>query len=140
MSDMDKIRFTSDSRGVAAVEFAFIAPIMLLLMFGIICFSVVFSTYNAVQQLAAEAARAGLAGLSATEQNQLAQNYVTSMAGNYPFINVSQLTVTTASQATTFQVTISYNMSGSFFWTLGGFMTSSAPEITRSAAIQLGGF
>ena len=133
-------RFRDHDSGTSAVEFALISPIFIVLLLGIICFSAVLSTYNAVQQIAAEAARAALPGLSAAEQSQLAQNYVTSVIGNYGLLDPSKLTVSTSAQATTFTVTATYNMSGSFFMTLGGFLVTASPLIIRSAAIQTGGF
>ena len=126
--------------GTAAVEFAIITPIVVVLLLGIICFSCVFSMYSAVQQIAAEAARAALPGLSATEQNQLAQNYAAGVIGSYGLLDPSKLTLATSAHATTFTVTATYDMSGSFFMAVGGFLVSASPLIVRSAAIQTGGF
>lgn len=132
--------FTLDQAAVSAVEFAFIAPVFILLMLGIVCFGVLFGTYNGVEQLAAESARAAVAGLSAAERTQLAQNYVAANVGAYGFLNPTDVTVTTSSQTTTFQVTINYDMSQSFIFKLGAPFLTVNPTITRSAAIQNGGF
>jgi Flp pilus assembly protein TadG len=132
--------FAADRAGASAVEFAFVAPVFILLMLGIVCFGVLFGTYNGVEQLAAESARAAVAGLSAAERTQLAQNYVTANVGAYGFLNPADVTVTTSSQTTTFQVTINYDMSQSFIFKLGATFLTVNPTITRSAAIQNGGF
>ncbi len=133
-------QFTADRAGTSAIEFAFVAPVFILLMLGIVCFGVLFGTYNGVEQLAAELARAAVAGLSAAERGQLAQNYVSANVGAYGFLNPSDVTVTTSSQATTFQVTIAYDMSQSFIFKIGNTFLTVNPTITRSAAIQNGGF
>lgn len=129
----------ADRAAVSAVEFALVAPVFILLMLGIVCFGILFGAYNAVQQLAAESARASVAGLSATERNQIAQTYVASTVGAYGFLDPTKLTVTTASQTTTFQVTITYDMSQSIVFRLGNILSPVNPTITRSAAIQNGG-
>jgi Flp pilus assembly protein TadG len=133
-------RAVGDCEGATAVEFALIAPAMILLFLGIIVFSLVLSTYSALQQIAAEAARAALPGQTATQQAQLASQYVSGVVGNYSFINPAQLTVATSTTSTTFGVSLTYNASGSFFSTFGASVVSVPIVITRSATIQLSGF
>ncbi len=129
-----------ENRGVAAVEFAIIAPLFFLIFFGIICFAILFGTYNAVQQISADAARAAIAGLTATEQASLAQSYVSSIVSSYGFIDPTKVTVTTASNTNTFSVTVSYDMSNSYIFKLGNVLNSASPIIARTAAIQTGGY
>jgi Flp pilus assembly protein TadG len=129
-----------EERGAAAVEFAIIAPLFLLMLFGIICFAMLFGTYNAVQQMSADAARAALAGLTATEQASLAQSYVSNIVSSYGFIDPTKITVSTNSSTNTFSVTISYDMSNSYIFKFGGVLSSASPIVTRTAAIQTGGY
>lgn len=74
-----------DERGTALVEFALIAPLLFLLLFGIIDFGRALNYYNQVTQLAGQGARAavvnrnpdGTAITSGTSlQQQLATQYV----------------------------------------------------------------
>src|SRR3546814_18834761 len=51
--------------GVAAIEFALIAPIFLLLMFGIVVYGFYFGTFIALANAASEGARASFAGITA---------------------------------------------------------------------------
>lgn len=129
-----------DQRAVSAVEFALIAPVLILLVFGIVSFGTILATYNGVQQLAAEAARSSIAGLSNAERAQLAQAYVTQNVKAYPFIDPNKVQVTTSSQSMTFQVTVAYDMSGSYVFTLGKLIPLVTPVVQRSAAIQFGGY
>jgi Flp pilus assembly protein TadG len=50
--------FGRDERGTALVEFALIAPLLFLLLFGIIDFGRALNYYNQVTQLAGQGARA----------------------------------------------------------------------------------
>ncbi len=133
-------RAACDCDGAAAVEFALVAPAMLLLFAGIVAFSFVLSTYSALQEVASDAARAAIAGLTASQQAQYASQYVFSAIGSYSFIDATQVTVATSATASTFQVTVSYNASNSFFSNLPSALISSPVIITRSATVQLSGF
>ncbi|WP_185984406.1 TadE/TadG family type IV pilus assembly protein [Aureimonas mangrovi] len=48
-----KARFTSDTRGVAAIEFAFIAPLLILILFGCISFFQFYRTGLALDRATA---------------------------------------------------------------------------------------
>jgi Flp pilus assembly protein TadG len=56
MKSIRLVRALADCRGVAAVEFAFIAPVMILVAFGVIELADVYSCYSKVQAMAATAA------------------------------------------------------------------------------------
>jgi Flp pilus assembly protein TadG len=51
-------RLTRSERGTAVVEFALIAPLLFLLVFGIIEFARILNAYNDITQLAGQGARA----------------------------------------------------------------------------------
>ncbi len=140
--DIETARFGDNKEGVSAVEFALVAPIFLALVFGIICFSTLMSTYNGVQQLVAEAARAAVAGISDTERDQIARDFVGANASGYPFIDPAKLQVTTTSNAAsaTFQVAVSYDMSDSFVYRFGDLLPLPQPVFQRSSVIQRGGY
>jgi Flp pilus assembly protein TadG len=76
--------FRRDQRGTALVEFALIAPLLFLLLFGIIDFGRALDYYNQVTQLAGQGARAAVVnrnpdGTAITSgsslQNQLVTQY-----------------------------------------------------------------
>jgi Flp pilus assembly protein TadG len=62
--------------GSSAVEFALVAPMLLLLFAGIAVFGICLGAANNLRQIAAEAARASVAGITDTERATLAQNTV----------------------------------------------------------------
>lgn len=134
---------TRCGRATSAVEFALIVPVFLAMLLGIVVFGSYLAAVHGVQQLAAEAARSSIAGLSETERGTLARNYVTSNAASYPLITADHLTVTAAtsgSDANVFVVTVNYDASGMFIYALPAFVPQPPSAIVRSAAIPRGGY
>jgi Flp pilus assembly protein TadG len=115
-------------------------PLFLVLVFGIVVFGAYLTMVHSVQQLAAEAARSSVAGLSESERVSIAENYVTANAGSYPLLQPSHLTVSAATSGSdVFVVTVNYDASGNFIYTLP-FVPAPPATIVRSAAIPFGGF
>ena len=136
-------RFSRASDGASAVEFALILPVFLAIVFGIVVFGAYLAVVHGVQQLAAEAARSSVAGLSESERSQLANNYVATNAASYILIDPSHLTVdaaTSASDANVFTVTVRYDASGMFIYSLPSFVPSPPTTVVRMAAIPRGGY
>jgi Flp pilus assembly protein TadG len=134
-------KFIACRRGVAAVEFAMLFPVFLTLVFGIVIFGSYLAMIHGVQQLAAEAARSSVAGLSESERSSLAASYVTANVGTYPLIIPSKISVNaaTGSDPNVFVVTVSYDASTMFIYSLP-FVPAPPSTIIRSAAIPYGGF
>jgi Flp pilus assembly protein TadG len=136
------LRFLSCRRGASAVEFAMLLPVFLTMVFGIVVFGSYLAVVHGLQQLAAEAARSSIAGMSATERASLASSYVSANVGTYPLIaanNVSVNAAASASNPNVFIVTVSYNAAGMFLFSLP-FVPTPPTTIVRSAAIPFGGF
>ncbi|MGM4990328.1 TadE/TadG family type IV pilus assembly protein [Tardiphaga sp. 215_C5_N2_1] len=135
-------KLLSCRRGSSAVEFAMLLPVFLSIVFGIVVFGSYFAVVHGVQQLAAEAARSSVAGLTETERGSIASTYVTSNAATYPLINASKLSVnaaTSSSNANVFVVTVNYDASTMFIYSLP-FVPMPPSQVSRSAAIPYGGF
>jgi Flp pilus assembly protein TadG len=135
--------FPRCTRATSAVEFALVMPLFLMLVFGIVVYGSYLAVVHGVQQLAAEAARSSIAGLTETERSSLAQSYVTTNAASYPLIVPTNLAVnaaTSASDANVFVVTVNYNAAGMFIFSLPTFVPAPATQISRSAAIPRGGY
>jgi Flp pilus assembly protein TadG len=136
-------RFRRARSGAAAVEFALILPAFLAILFGIVVFGSYLAVVHGVQQLAAEAARASVAGLSETERSALANSYVTANAGSYALIDPSHLAIdaaTSASDANVFTVTVRYDASDMFIYSLPSFVPSPPSTVARAAALPRGGY
>ncbi|MBR0751843.1 pilus assembly protein [Bradyrhizobium jicamae] len=135
-------KFIPCRSGASAVEFALMLPLFLAIIFGIVVFGSYLAMVHGVQQLAAEAARSSVAGISDTERNSLATNYVATNAATYPLIVPSNLSVNAAPSSgnpNVYVVTVNYNASGMFIYSLP-FVPAPPTTIVRSAAIQYGGF
>ena len=63
------MRRVGEERGASAVEFAIIASLLLLILFGTITFGIIFNRYQGLQSAAREGARGG--ALSATNRDQI---------------------------------------------------------------------
>jgi Flp pilus assembly protein TadG len=136
------IKLLSCRRGASAVEFAMLLPIFLSLVFGIVVFGSYLAVVHGLQQLAAEAARSSIAGMSSSERSNIATSYVSANIGTYPLISANNVSVSAAvsgSDPNVFVVTVSYNASGMFLYSLP-FVPTPPSTIIRSAAIPFGGF
>jgi Flp pilus assembly protein TadG len=135
--------FFKDRRAVAAVEFALVFPLFIAVVFGIIVFGSYLVVVHGVQQLAAEAARSSIAGLTDSERASLAQSYVTTNLSYYPLISPSRVSVSAAPSSgdgNVFVVTVQYDDSNSLIYLLPQFIPTPSPTIVESAAIPRGGF
>ena len=134
-------RWRSDCHGTAAVEFAFVAPLFVTLMLGIVAFGSVISVNNGLQQIVAEAARASIGGLSDSERDGLARASISNNVRSYAFIDPTKMTVSTADPTSnSFQVSVTYDMSTLIAYHLLNFLPLPPPLVTRQAVVQRGGF
>ena len=132
-----------DRSGVAAIEFAIVGPLFFMVLLGVLTFAIYFGTVHSVQQLAAEAARATVQGLTDSERTALAQTQVTSSVGSYPLIDPNYLTVSAAASpndANLFNVSISYDASRSIVFAFEGLIPMPPKTIARSAIVRRGGY
>jgi Flp pilus assembly protein TadG len=89
-------RFASDTRGQELVEFAFILPILMMLLMGIFYLGRAISVYEALGRAAREGARVALAPSCATcgdANNYTAANTVVNNALTSASLNTSNATI-----------------------------------------------
>jgi len=130
-------------RASIAVEFALVLPLFLLIVFGVVIFGSYLAVVHGVQQLAAEAARSSIAGLTDAERGALARAYVDSSANSYPLIAPERLTIESGSSpgnTDVYVVTVGYDASPMFIYALPSFVPVPPSQIRRAAAIQRGGY
>jgi Flp pilus assembly protein TadG len=134
-------RLRKNNEGAAALEFAIVAPLFFLTIFTMIGYGIYLSASHAIQQIAADAARTAVAGLSQTERKSLANTFIQSATLDYAFINKDKLTVDVEddlSNLNQFTVTIAYDSSELPIWKLFSFALPDE-QIKRYATIRLGG-
>lgn len=129
-------------RGVAALEFALVAPVLLMLAFGIIVYSIYFTAVIGVRQAAAEGARAAVAGLSSTERASLAQTRAQQVLAGYGSLlgEITPVVTTAVDTAGTFKVTVSYDLTGSPIMRYGGIVPLPENTVAASVLVTNGGY
>lgn len=136
-------RLICDRTATSAVEFAFVAPVLLLMTFGIIGYGYVLGIYHGIQQIASEAARASVSGLNDAERARIARDFVVAHASSYAFIDPARIRVTTSQSPApqqVFEVAVVYDMSDSLFSSLSSLVSLPPPLVERRAVIQRGGY
>lgn len=128
--------------GGAAIEFAILAPIFLLFLFGLIAYGIYFGASHSIGQLSADAARVALAGLTETERRTLVSNFITRNANGYMFVDRQRITVDahdSTVDGTQFVVSVSYDAENLPIWNLMSGLPLPRTTILRQSTIRIGG-
>lgn len=139
---VDESRFLSDKKGGSAVEFALILPVFVLILFGLVAYGIYFGAANSVQQLAADAARASIAGLDEDERRKLAASYIHDNASGYMLLDGDYISVDVTSgrrSRSQFDVSISYDADRLPIWNMRIPLPLPGKVIRRSSTIRIGG-
>ncbi|MBD3832973.1 MAG: pilus assembly protein [Brevundimonas sp.] len=132
-------RFRRDRRGVAAIEFAIVAPLLIMMMFGMIMYGSWFWMAHSVQSMASEGARAAIAGLDPAEREQLARAFVGLQVGDLG-LDSAKAAVEVESTPNVIRVNIAYDASDHPLMALSGLIPSPPKIIRRTAVVRLGGY
>ncbi len=138
---MNMARIVRNRSGSAAVEFAIVAPVFILVLLTMIAYGIYLTAAYAVQQVAADAARTAIAGINRTERETLARNFVDRSALNYAFLDKRRVNVSVGSDPVNinqFTVTVEYDATELPIWSL---YTFALPDktIRRFSTIRIGG-
>ncbi|NML90868.1 pilus assembly protein [Sphingobium sp. TB-6] len=136
-------RLLACERGLAALEFALLAPALLMLVFAIILYSFYFAALMGVRHAAVEGARAAVAGLSTTERTSLAQSRAQAVINGYGTLLAAGggPVVTAGADATgTFRVRVSYNMSGSPMMRYAALVPMPSATVSASIIVTNGSY
>jgi Flp pilus assembly protein TadG len=98
--------------GVVALEFALMAPLMLVVLLGAVAFAIHFAILVALIHAASEGARASISGLTDADRQTAAQARVGQVFTSYGAMLPSSQTSVTSQAGTvagTYQVTVTYN-------------------------------
>ena len=125
--------------GAAAVEFALVGPILILLLIAIVAYGGWFLMAQSVQALASEGARAAIGGLDAAEREGLARREV-SEAVRGVALKPDQTTIEVMEDAGRLRVVVVYDASDSLIMVLGGMLPRPPSVIRRSAVIHVGDY
>lgn len=133
-------RLVNDRRATSAVEFALIAPFLLLLVAGILAYGSLFATSLSLQQLAAETARATIGGLNDDERETLAQSHLNATAGGFPLLRADHVTFefNEGSGSNLSKVTLRYDLTGHPAYVLENLIPLPASPLVYSLAVTDG--
>ncbi len=131
---------TRDKRGVAAVEFAMIAPPLAMLAFGILQYGVYFGVSHSMQQLTNDAARTAVAGLTRAERQQLVTDLVTTHAKDFGFVRKDRIGTAVSDEAGEIVVRTTYDASYLPIFALDGLVPMPSSKIETRASVRIGGF
>jgi Flp pilus assembly protein TadG len=130
--------FLGNRKGASAVEFAIIAPFLLLLVSAIIAYGSLFATSLSLQQLGAEAARATIGGLTDTERENLAQVRINELASSYPLLRADRLSFEFNDSAGNSAVRLSYVTTDHPAYVLKGLIPLPPSPLVYSMAVTDG--
>lgn len=133
-------RIGADRTGAAALEFALIGPLIVALFMGIVSYGGYFWLGHSVQQMANDAARASIAGLTDEERETLALESLAAAAVASGALRAERLNVEVARTADYVTVEVAYDAHGSIFWAFDKLIPMPSPRLARTATIRMGGF
>lgn len=135
----DGARYGRDTRGNAAVEFAIVGPVLVLLLMGIFTYGGYFLTAHTVQQMANDAARSAIAGLDDEERLMLARESALASLSSQVHMRGAIADLQLRREGANIAVNVTYDASEDLYWSFESLLPVPAPQISRTATIRLGG-
>lgn len=132
------IALAQDRRGTALIEFALLLPFLMTMLVGMVAFGEYFLIAHGTQQLANDAARATLSGLTASERARIARDTVSQGADMIGLVSPDRITTSVTEVSNRITVTVQVDTSGVPL--LGNqFVPMPSHLIRRSAGAHPGG-
>jgi Flp pilus assembly protein TadG len=131
-----------DCRGTAAIEFAILTPVFLLLLTGMVAYGIYFGAAHSLSQLAADAARTAIAGLDAAERDLLVEQFLDANAGDYMLIDRRRLSHSIGDKPgdpNQYLVTLVYDTAHLPIWALSPPLPLPSQTIAYSSTVRRGG-
>ncbi|GHD06185.1 TadE/TadG family type IV pilus assembly protein [Tianweitania populi] len=135
-------RLFACNKGTAAVEFALLSPLYIMLLMGLIAYGIYIAAAHSVQQIAADAARIAVAGMDDAERQKLVTDFVSGHSQGYAFVKPEKLTVVVSQPAAGseyFVVTLTYDAGELPIWQLATNLPLPQTAIIRQSVVRIGG-
>lgn len=125
------------TEGASAVEFALVVPIFFSLVFGIIVYGSYFASLSIINEIAFEAARASVTGLTDAERASLATSRATTLVSAYgAILNTESVSVSAVPAGTgVFAVTVTHEFDAFGIGAFSAFLPM--PPAEQSATVQM---
>lgn len=134
------LSFSSARTGSAAVEFALMGPLFFFLLVGLVVYGGWFWMAQGVQNLAAEGARAAIAGLDPDERIRLARGSVSDNLEGDALLSADAVQVAVQTDAGAIRVVVTYDASTHPLMALAGLVPTPPRTIERQAVVRTGGY
>ena len=136
------IRFLHGDQGTSAIEFALVVPIFLTLTFGVIVYGAYFASLGVVQQIAYEAARASVTGLTDAERQSLATARASALVASYGgLLNTPTVTINAVSTgAGSFAVTVTQQFDALGLGNISGILPMPPAQQSATVEVARGGY
>ncbi len=135
MQNIGRIR-CGNRDGVAAIEFAIVGPVFILLLVGMIVYGGWFWMAHSVQAAVSEGARAAVAGLDAAEREQLAVSVVRTQLKDLG-LKATDAAVAVRAEPGVVRVEVAYDAARHPLMALAPLTVSPPQTIRRSAVIRV---
>ncbi|WP_312796188.1 TadE/TadG family type IV pilus assembly protein [Tianweitania sp.] len=135
-------RLFACNKGTAAVEFALLSPLYIMLLMGLIAYGIYIAAAHSVQQIAADAARIAVAGMDDAERQKLVTDFVSGHSQGYAFVKPEKLIVVVSQPAAGseyFVVTLTYDAGELPIWQLATNLPLPQTAIIRQSVVRIGG-
>lgn len=129
-------RLASDTTGAVLIEAAFVVPILVVLLAGVVSYAMYFMAAHSLQSVANEGARASLAGLNAAERDEIVERAVERSMLSATLVDPAKVTVETSVTGTFFTVELDYDASDNAVFN-ASLVPLPSTHIVRSATIEL---
>lgn len=123
--------------GAAAIEFAIVGPVFILLVVGMIVYGGWFWMAHSVQAAVSEGARAAVAGLDPVEREQLARDVVESQIRELG-LRTADTAVAVRAEPGLFRVEVAYEAGRHPLMALAPLTIAPPRTIRRTAVIRVG--
>ena len=130
------VKMQRDRRGAALIEFALLAPLLLMLLMGIVSYGSWYLVAHGVQQAANDAARAALGGVNVSERATIARDTAIRAIDRGSGTLGERAAVTVEDDGTSLVVRIAYDASDNPALR-SGVLPMPPTLIRRDAAVQL---
>lgn len=130
------------SGGSSAVEFAIVFPLFVLVTLSMIGYGIYLSAATSIQQVAADAARTAIAGLTLDERQRLANDFVRAALEDRAFINPGKIETSVFEDplnAGKLTVRLDYDAENLPIWNLFSFAMPQNEIISRTSIVRIGG-
>ena len=135
-------KFGSDTKAAVAIEFAFVGPLLIYLMLNIFVGAIYFGAFHKLHHIAAQAARASIAGADESERLSLVRQSLDRSLEDGTLLPAAAISVTVASLSADrryYRVSLSFDTQALGLRRFPGIATVMPATLISSYDVRSGG-